>query len=204
MIKRIISLSVIIAILMIITNVYSLYAEENTATNVSTKYKIEDLIAKSDDIDRESKSLEKKLKDYADVSDDEERIASLKNALEGCKQEFQHNKTLENISIDSMISLRGKVTIISDGCLELKKKVEERLKNIENLNNNWTEKKEFMSMISHMPFSNLPIARNVIRSILSVRQKQKVMNNSLFTQVAMRSRSIIYTSLLWTEGIRQE
>ena len=46
-----------------------------------------------------------------------------------------------------MNSLRGKVTIISDECFELKKKVEERLKNIENLNNSWNEKKEFWQQL---------------------------------------------------------
>ena len=124
--------------------------------NVSELYK------KSDEIAEDSRGLEKKLQSLINISDIEKRIIPLRESLNDFKQTFKECKGAENTDVESMITLRGKVKIISDICIEIKSRLDERLKNIATLNKDWLDKQEYWEKLREQSnFVNNKTAKDI-------------------------------------------
>ena len=165
--------SIVLFILMIFANLaisISLSAQEvsteaETVQAASSTFEINnvsELYKKSDEISEDSRALEKKLQTLTNVSDLEKRIRPLRETLNEYKQTFKDSKGAENTDIESMITLRGNVKIISDICLEIKSRIEERLKNIATLNKDWLDKKDYWEQLRQQSnFVNNKTAKDI-------------------------------------------
>ncbi|MBP5470015.1 MAG: mechanosensitive ion channel [Candidatus Riflebacteria bacterium] len=156
----------IIIINFIVTN--PLFAEESPSEEAlvaSPTYEINnvsDLYKKSDEISEDSRTLEKKLQSLINISDIEKSIIPLRESLNDYKQNFKECKGAENTDIESMITLRGKVKIVSDFCIELKSRADERLKNIATLNKDWLDKRDYWEKLREQSnFVNNKTAKDI-------------------------------------------
>ncbi len=158
----------VLALFMSVASFHSLYAQESVSDNTpvaSTTYEINsvsDLYKKSDEISEDSRNLEKKLQSLVNVSDIDKNIRPLRESLNEYKQKFKDAKGAENTDIESMITLRGNIKIISDICLQIKSKVEDRLKNIATLNKDWLDKREYWEQLRQQSnFVNNKTAKDI-------------------------------------------
>ena len=158
----------VLALFMSVASFHSLYAQESVSDNTpvaSTTYEINsvsDLYKKSDEISEDSRNLEKKLQSLVNVSDIDKNIRPLRESLNEYKQKFKDAKGAENTDIESMITLRGNIKIISDICLQIKSKVEDRLKNIATLNKDWLDKREYWEQLHQQSnFVNNKTAKDI-------------------------------------------
>ena len=170
----------IFVLLMSLITTYPLTAQEDSSETESiatTTYEVNsvsDLYKKSDDIAEESRNLEKKLQSLVNISDIEQRIIPLRESLNEYKQNFKESKGAENTDIESMITLRGSVKIISDICLELKSRADERLKNIATLNKDWLDKKDYWEKLREQSnFVNNKTAKDIFI------ENDKIINEAL-------------------------
>ncbi len=145
-----------------------LYAEETPSENnivASPTFEINnvsELYKKSDEIAEDSRGLEKKLQSLINISDIEKRIIPLRESLNDFKQTFKECKGAENTDVESMITLRGKVKIISDLCIEIKSRLDERLKNIATLNKVWLDKQDYWEKLREQSnFVNNKTAKDI-------------------------------------------
>ena len=180
---------IILFILAIFVNLASfqcLYAQEATseespaATSTYEINSVSDLYKKSDEITDDSRNLEKNLQSLTNIADIEKNIRPLRESLNEYKQSFKDCKGAENTDIESMITLRGKVKIISDICLELKSRVEERLKNIAILNKDWLDKRDYWEKL---------------------RQQSNFVNNKTAKDIFIENDKIIDGSIKIFEGV---
>ncbi len=170
----------IFVLLMSLITTYPLTAQEDSSETESiatTTYEVNsvsDLYKKSDDIAEESRNLEKKLQNLVNISDIEKRIIPLRESLNEYKQKFKESKGAENTDIEGMITLRGSVKIISDICLELKSRADERLKNIATLNKDWLDKKDYWEKLREQSnFVNNKTAKDIFI------ENDKIINEAL-------------------------
>ena len=176
----------IFAIIMNIAVSQSLFSQETASEDIpaaSSTFEINnvsELYKKSDEISEDSRSLEKKLQTLINISDVEKRIRPLRESLNDYKQKFKEAKGAENTDIESMITLRGNVKIISDICLEIKGKIEERLKNIATLNKDWLDKKDYWEQL---------------------RQQSNFVNNKTAKDIFIENDKIIDESIKLFDGI---
>lgn len=153
---------------------------EQVASTTFEINNVSELYKKSDEIGEDSRALEKKLQNLTNVSEIDKRIRPLRETLNEYKQTFKDSKGAENTDIESMITLRGNVKIISDICLELKSRIDERMKNIATLNKDWLDKKDYWEQL---------------------RQQSNFVNNKTAKDIFIENDKLIDESLKLFEGI---
>lgn len=164
-------------------NASFLVAQENTEKNATSTEKIinvSDLYKKANDIDREGRSLEPKLKALSNVSELEKSISELKNSLSTYKQQFEETKEAGNIDVENLVILRSNMRLFLGRLIKLENTVVERLKGIETLKEDWESKNEQWQVLQ---------------------KQQNLISNNTSRDILKETAEIIYTNINKFDGI---
>lgn len=138
-------------------------AEQTVQTVSSEIDKLSDLLKEAEAIEKENENLDGKVDKLKDLSALEISYNESRGQFSDYKILVEEYASSKSVSVDDMVSFRGKIRFLADELEKLDKTVVLRLKDLEELQQTWKNKEGFWAEIKDKPaFANDRSARNII------------------------------------------